>query len=68
MTGGDKQRLREVRAAIIGNRPDKSRSDALYPVYVAVITAGAYGVLRPSSCSVLWTRSGWLPMPGPLRG
>jgi hypothetical protein len=44
MTGGDKQRLREVRAAIIGNRPDKSRSDALYPVYVAVITAGAYGV------------------------
>jgi hypothetical protein len=44
MIGADKQRLRQVRAAIRGNRPDTSRGDSLYPVYVAVIAAGAYGV------------------------
>jgi hypothetical protein len=44
MTGADKQRLRQVRAAILGNRPDTSLSNAMYPVYVAVITAGSYGV------------------------
>ena len=44
MTGADKHRLRQVRAAILGNRPDKSLSNALYPVYVAAIAAGSYGV------------------------
>lgn len=44
MSQADKQRLSQVRAAILGNRPDTSRSDALYPVYVAVIAAGAYGI------------------------
>jgi hypothetical protein len=44
MTGAEKQRLRQVRAAILGNRPDTSLSNALYPVYVAVIAAGSYGV------------------------
>ena len=44
MTGADKQRLRQVRAAILGDRPDTSRNDTLYPVYVAVIGAGAYGI------------------------
>ena len=44
MTGADRQRLRQVRAAILGNRPDNSLSSALYPVYVAVIAAGTYGI------------------------
>jgi hypothetical protein len=44
MTSPDRQLLGQVRAAIRGNRPDTSRSDALYPVYVAVIAAGAYGI------------------------
>jgi hypothetical protein len=44
MTGADKQRLRQVRAAILGDRPDTSRNDTLYPAYVAVIGAGAYGI------------------------
>jgi len=44
MTDPDQQLLGQVRAAIRGNRPDTSRSDALYPVYVAVIAAGAYGI------------------------
>jgi hypothetical protein len=44
MTGADRQKLRQVRAAILGNRPDNSLSSALYPVYVAVIAAGTYGV------------------------
>ena len=44
MTGADKKRLRQVRTAILGNRPDNSLSNTLYPVYVAVIAAGAYGV------------------------
>ena len=44
MTGADKQRLRQVRAAILGNRPDTSLSNTMYPVYVAVIAAGSYGV------------------------
>jgi hypothetical protein len=44
MTGADRQRLRQVRAAILGNRPDNSLGNTLYPVYVAVIAAGAYGV------------------------
>jgi len=44
MNGADRQRLRQVRAAILGNRPDTSMSSALYPVYVAVIAAGTYGV------------------------
>lgn len=44
MNGADKQRLRQVRAAILGNRPDTSLSNALYPVYVAVIAAASYGV------------------------
>jgi hypothetical protein len=44
MTGPDRTRLRQVRAAILGNQPDSSLSNALYPVYVAVIAAGAYGV------------------------
>lgn len=44
MTGADKQRLRQVRAAILGNRPDTSLGNTLYPVYVAVIAAGSYGV------------------------
>ena len=39
MTGADQQRLRQVRAAILGNRPDTSVSTTLYPVYVAVIAA-----------------------------
>ena len=44
MTAADNQRLRQVRAAILGNRPDTSLSNAMYPVYVAVIAAGSYGV------------------------
>jgi len=44
MTGADQQRLRQVRAAILGNRPDTSVSTTLYPVYVAVIAAASYGV------------------------
>jgi len=44
MTGADRQRLRQVRAAILGDRPDTSRNDTLYPVYVAVIAAASYGV------------------------
>ena len=44
MTGADRQRLRQVRAAILGDHPDKSLSNALYPPYVAVILAGSYGV------------------------
>ena len=44
MTGADRERLRQVRAAILGNRPDTSASSTLYPVYVAVIAAGTYGV------------------------
>jgi hypothetical protein len=44
MSGPDQQLLGHVRAAIRGNRPDTSRSDALYPAYVAVIAAGAYGI------------------------
>jgi hypothetical protein len=44
MTGADKARLRQVRAAILGSRPDSSLSNALYPVYVAVIAAGTYGI------------------------
>jgi hypothetical protein len=44
MTGADQRRLRQVRAAILGNRPDTSLSNAMYPVYVAVIAAGSYGV------------------------
>ena len=44
MNGAERQRLRQVRAAILGNRPDSSMSSALYPVYVAVIAAGTYGV------------------------
>ncbi|HEX5335801.1 MAG TPA: hypothetical protein VFW55_07965 [Propionicimonas sp.] len=44
MTRADKAQLRQVRAAILGNRPDKSLSSTLYPVYVAVILAGSYGV------------------------
>jgi hypothetical protein len=44
MSAADRQRLAQVRAAIRGNRPDTSRNDALYPVYVAVIAAGSYGI------------------------
>jgi len=44
MTGEQRAQLRQVRAAILGNRPDTSLSSALYPVYVAVIAAGTYGV------------------------
>lgn len=44
MTGPDKQRLRQARAIILGNRPDTSVSNTLYPVYVAVIAAGSYGI------------------------
>lgn len=44
MTGEQKAQLRRVRAAILGNRPDTSVSSTLYPVYVAVIAAGTYGV------------------------
>jgi len=44
MTGADKARLRQVRAAILGSRPDSSLSSTLYPVYVAVIAAGTYGI------------------------
>jgi hypothetical protein len=44
MTGADRQQLRQVRAAILGDRPDTSRNDTLYPAYVAVIAAGAYGI------------------------
>jgi len=44
MTAADRQRLRQVRVAILGNRPDTSLNDTLYPVYVAVIAAGSYGV------------------------
>ncbi len=44
MNGADKARLRQVRAAILGNRPDTSLSSTLYPVYVAAILAGSYGV------------------------
>jgi hypothetical protein len=36
--------LREVRAVIVGGRPTNSLVNALYPVYVAVIVAGAYGI------------------------
>ena len=44
MNGADKAQLRQVRAAILRNRPDTSLSSTLYPVYVAVIAAGTYGV------------------------
>ena len=44
MTRADKAQLRQVRAAILGDRPDTSLSSTLYPVYVAVIVAGSYGV------------------------
>jgi hypothetical protein len=44
MTGAQKAQLRQVRSAILGNRPDTSVSSTLYPVYVAVIAAGTYGV------------------------
>jgi hypothetical protein len=44
MSGADRARLRQVRALILGDRPDTSRGDTLYPVYVAVIAAGAYGI------------------------
>jgi hypothetical protein len=44
MTNAEKIQLRRVRAAILGNRPDTSLSSTLYPVYVAVIAAGTYGV------------------------
>ena len=44
MNGADKAQLRQVRAAILGNRPDKSLSSTLYPVYVAIILTGSYGV------------------------
>jgi len=44
MTGADRQRLRQVRAAILGDRPDTSLSSALYPVYVAAVAAVSYGV------------------------
>jgi hypothetical protein len=44
MSGADRQRLREVRAVILGDRPSNSLVNALYPVYVAVIVAGAYGI------------------------
>jgi hypothetical protein len=44
MTNAEKAQLRRVRAAILGNRPDTSLSSTLYPVYVAVIAAGTYGV------------------------
>jgi hypothetical protein len=44
MTGADKEQLRQVRAAILGSRRDSSLSSTLYPVYVAVIAAGTYGV------------------------
>jgi hypothetical protein len=44
MSEDDQKQLREVRAVIRGNRPDTSRSDTVYPVYVAVIAAGAYGI------------------------
>jgi hypothetical protein len=59
MTGTDKQRLRQVRAAILGNRPDTSVSNTLYPVYVAVIAAGSYGV--PASQQLFRSLDGkWL--------
>lgn len=44
MTGSERSQLRHVRAAILGSRPDTSLSSTLYPVYVAVIVAGSYGV------------------------
>jgi hypothetical protein len=44
MTAADRQRLRQVRTAILGKRPDTFRSDTLYPVYVAVIAVGTYGI------------------------
>jgi hypothetical protein len=44
MTIAEKAQLRRVRAAILGNRPDTSLSSTLYPVYVAVIASGTYGV------------------------
>src|SRR5680860_1145843 len=44
MNGADKARLRQVRTAILGNRPDTSVSSTLYPMYVAVIVTGSYGV------------------------
>jgi hypothetical protein len=44
MTNADTKRLRQVRAAILGDRPDTSMNDTLYPVYVAVIAAGTYGI------------------------
>ena len=44
MTAADRQKLRQVRAAILGNRQDTSLSSTLYPVYVAIIAAGTYGV------------------------
>ena len=59
MTGADKQRLRQVRAAILGNRPDTSVSNTLYPVYVAVIAAASYGV--PASQQLFRSLDGkWL--------
>jgi hypothetical protein len=44
MTGGQRSQLRQVRAAILGSRPDTALSSTLYPLYVAVIAAGTYGV------------------------
>lgn len=44
MTDEQKAQLHQVRAAILGSRPDTSVSSTLYPVYVAVIAAGTYGL------------------------
>src|SRR5665647_2492830 len=59
MTGADKQPLRQVRAFILGNRPDTFVSNTLYPVYVAVIAAVSYGV--PASQQLFRSLNGrWL--------
>jgi len=54
MNSADKAQLRHVRSAILGNRPDTSLSSTLYPVYVAFIAAGAYGV--PASQQLFTSR------------
>ncbi|MEO6142849.1 MAG: hypothetical protein ABIP19_02625 [Dermatophilaceae bacterium] len=67
MTAADKQRLSQVRAATLGNRSETSLGNTLYPVYVAVIAAGAYGV--PAAQQMFGTLEGkwlaahaWTPM------
>ena len=69
MTGADKARLRQVRAAILGNHAAPSLGNTLYPAYVAVIAAATYGVPAAQqmfrSLDEKWlTEHAWTPLGG----